>query len=84
MCMGDLTPVPFRYSPYEAESLNGFIDSNFPRTCRNFDKVRSWVSERNNGSLVVKPVQRADALARARASFQRYGNNKQLIDRLES
>ena len=37
--MGDLTPVPWRYSKYESNRFLGFIDSNFPRTCGSFDKV---------------------------------------------
>jgi hypothetical protein len=86
MCMGDMTPVPFRYSPLETGVLKGFIDSNFPRTCRSFDNVRSWVNERNNGgNLTVKQVYRGEeeALERARKSYKMYGDSK-IADALES
>jgi len=53
MCHADLTPIPTRY--YKGLGQN-YIDSNRPHVCRNWRQIRSWVTERNNGSLEVKPL----------------------------
>lgn len=50
MCNADITPIPTRW--YGGINQN-YIDSNRPHTCRNFGKLRAWVSERYNGSLAV-------------------------------
>ena len=50
MCNADITPIPTRW--YAGINQN-YIDSNRPHTCRNFGKLRAWVSERYNGSLAV-------------------------------
>jgi hypothetical protein len=76
MCMGDLTPVPWRYSHYETGDL-GFFDGNFPRTCRSFDKLRAWVDQRNfNESISVKTVYKSDWLERARESYRIYAKDE--------
>jgi hypothetical protein len=51
-CNADLSPIPGRY--YEALGKN-YIDTNRPHVCRNWGMIRSWVNERVNGSLEVKP-----------------------------
>jgi hypothetical protein len=50
MCNSDLTPIPSRFYPSIDQN---YIDSDRPHTCRNFAKVRDWVSERYNGTLAV-------------------------------
>jgi hypothetical protein len=53
MCAGDLTPIPTRY--YPALGRN-YVDSDYPpHTCRSWDRLRGWVSDRINGSLAIKP-----------------------------
>ena len=52
MCSGDMTPIPTRY--YPALDRN-YVDSDYPHTCRNYEKLHGWVTERNNGSLAVQP-----------------------------
>ncbi|KAK8041679.1 hypothetical protein PG993_006202 [Apiospora rasikravindrae] len=52
LCAGDLTPIP---SVYFMGIENNYINSDRPHTCRNFKKIRDWVSERFNGSLAVLP-----------------------------
>ncbi|RDW68641.1 hypothetical protein BP5796_09298 [Coleophoma crateriformis] len=56
MCAGDMTIVPTRY--YPGLSRN-YIDSDVIHTCRNFGQLRSWLWERYNGSLQVKPLEHA-------------------------
>ncbi|SMY23684.1 unnamed protein product [Zymoseptoria tritici ST99CH_1A5] len=53
MCTADLTPIPSRFYPGIGDN---YIDSDQPHTCRNWTKVRNWVSERYNGSLAVSPA----------------------------
>ncbi|EAA30500.3 hypothetical protein GE21DRAFT_10623 [Neurospora crassa] len=53
LCNADLTPIPSRY--YKALGQN-YIDSDRPHTCRDFGRIREWVSERFNGSLKVEPA----------------------------
>lgn len=53
LCQADLTPIPSRY--YKSLGQN-YIDSDRPHTCRDFGKIREWVSERFNGSLRVMPA----------------------------
>jgi hypothetical protein len=50
MCHADLAPIPSRY--YEALGQN-YIDTNRPHVCRNWDKLRTWVTDRVNGTLKV-------------------------------
>lgn len=50
MCKSDLTPIPSRF--YAGIDQN-YIDSDRPHTCRNFTKIRNWVSARYNGTLAV-------------------------------
>lgn len=52
MCSADLTPIPSRF--FIGIDQN-YIISDLPHTCRNWDNIRSWVSERYNGSLAVAP-----------------------------
>jgi hypothetical protein len=52
MCNADMTPIPSRYFPGIKQN---YIDSDQPHTCRNFEKLRDWVTERYNGSLAVSP-----------------------------
>lgn len=44
MCTGDLTPIPV----IEYDFLGGFgyVNSDVPHTCRNFDAIRAWTNER--------------------------------------
>jgi len=51
-CYGDITPIPSRYYPGIGQN---YIDSDQVHTCRNFGRLRTWVSERYNGSLAVEP-----------------------------
>ncbi|KAF7186667.1 Cyclochlorotine biosynthesis protein R [Pseudocercospora fuligena] len=53
MCNADLTPIPSRF--YLSLGDN-YIDSDQPHTCRNWNRIRDWVSERYNGSLAVPPA----------------------------
>ncbi|KAF1924805.1 uncharacterized protein M421DRAFT_71617, partial [Didymella exigua CBS 183.55] len=49
-CHSDITPIPLRWF----SSVNTtFIDSDQVHTCKNFQKVREWATERFNGSLAV-------------------------------
>jgi len=44
-CYGDITPIPIRWF----DGIDrGFIDSDQVHTCRDFRKVREWVTERFN------------------------------------
>jgi hypothetical protein len=52
-CHADLAPIPSRY--YEALGQN-YIDSNTQHVCRNWNQIRSWVTERVNGTLKVEPL----------------------------
>ena len=51
MCNADLTPVPTQY--FEGLERN-YINSSREHTCRDFSKVRTWATERLNGSTAVK------------------------------
>ncbi|RAO70689.1 uncharacterized protein BHQ10_006701 [Talaromyces amestolkiae] len=53
MCAGDMTPVPTIYNKARKHS---YVDSDVTHTCRNFQQLRDWLSERYNGSLAVKPT----------------------------
>ncbi|KAK3935486.1 hypothetical protein QBC46DRAFT_397382 [Diplogelasinospora grovesii] len=53
LCNADLTPIPSRY--YKSLDEN-YIDSDRPHTCRDFGRIRDWVSARFNGSLAVPPA----------------------------
>jgi hypothetical protein len=55
MCNSDLTPIPSRY--YIGIDQNYIDSSEQPHTCRNWPKVRDWVSARFNGSLAVPPAE---------------------------
>ena len=54
MCSADLTPIPTRWYPQRNRT---YVDSDVVHTCRNFPKIRSWLSERVNGSLAVQHFQ---------------------------
>ena len=43
MCSGDITPLPTRY--YKSLDLN-YVDSDVLHTCRDFESLRQWISER--------------------------------------
>ena len=43
MCAGDMTPIPTRYYPSIGRN---YVDSDMPHTCRNFDKLRDWLTGR--------------------------------------
>ena len=73
MCMGDLTPAPWRVL-INGTRHAGLVDSDNTRTCRSFDKIRAWFWERFNGSLALPSSHRNDSLERARKSFQKFGH----------
>jgi hypothetical protein len=52
MCHADLTPIPSRWFEGLGQS---YIDTNRPHVCRNWSKIRSWATERYNGSTSVPP-----------------------------
>ncbi|WQF82960.1 Putative mycotoxin biosynthesis protein UstYa [Colletotrichum destructivum] len=52
LCNADLTPIP---SIYFIGVEDNYINSDRPHTCRNFQKIRDWVSERFNGTSRVAP-----------------------------
>ncbi|KAH8822034.1 hypothetical protein F5884DRAFT_868338 [Xylogone sp. PMI_703] len=49
-CHGDLTPVPMRW--WEAAN-RVYSDTASLHTCRPFQDIRDWITERHNGSLAV-------------------------------
>ncbi|KAI0965306.1 hypothetical protein F4678DRAFT_485386 [Xylaria arbuscula] len=51
-CNADMTVIPTRW--YGSINQN-YIDSDRTHTCRDFSKVREWVSSRYDGLLAVKP-----------------------------
>ena len=55
MCNADLTPVPTQW--FSGLGQN-YINSSQVHTCRDFWSVRSWATERFNGSTAVKPRNR--------------------------
>lgn len=55
MCQSDLTPIPTQY--FEGLGRN-YINSSRVHTCRDFQPIREWVTERFNGSTAVKPRNR--------------------------
>jgi hypothetical protein len=55
MCAGDLTPIPTMY--YENPGRN-YANSDVPHTCRSFQRIRDWTTERFNGSTAVPPTPR--------------------------
>ncbi|WDK18394.1 hypothetical protein CGRA01v4_09679 [Colletotrichum graminicola] len=50
MCNADLTPIP---SVYYLGVGDNYINSDRPHTCRNFQRIRDWVSDRFNGTSRV-------------------------------
>ncbi|KAI1347179.1 hypothetical protein F5Y01DRAFT_319015 [Xylaria sp. FL0043] len=58
-CNADMTIIPTRW--YGSIDQN-YIDSDMTHTCRDFTKVREWVSSRYNGALAVKPRHRNGSL----------------------
>ncbi|KAI3331282.1 hypothetical protein F4824DRAFT_298728 [Ustulina deusta] len=58
-CNADMTIIPTRW--YEAINQN-YIDSDMTHTCRDFTKVREWVSSRYNRQLAVEPRHRNGSL----------------------
>ncbi|KAI4863016.1 hypothetical protein F4820DRAFT_428419, partial [Hypoxylon rubiginosum] len=59
MCNLDLTPIPSRFW---TGIDNNYIDGDRMHTCRNWQKVRDWVTERYNGSLAVPPAEGTEKL----------------------
>ncbi|KAM7214393.1 protein of unknown function (DUF3328) domain containing protein [Rhypophila decipiens] len=57
MCHGDMTPIPTKY--YKGLGRN-YVLSDAPHTCRNFEKLQSWMMERYNGSTQVFPYNQTD------------------------
>ncbi|KAI0132878.1 hypothetical protein BJ170DRAFT_592818 [Xylariales sp. AK1849] len=53
MCHGDLTPVPTRY--FEGVDRN-YVVSDFPHTCRNFQKLQTWMLDRHHGPNTVHSI----------------------------
>jgi len=51
MCYGDLTAIPTQYFP---GLMQNYINSSREHTCRNFEMIRDWATERFNGSTAVK------------------------------
>ncbi|KAF2099745.1 hypothetical protein NA57DRAFT_75250 [Rhizodiscina lignyota] len=52
MCSGDMTPIPTRYYPSKDRN---YVDSDYPHTCRNYEKLHNWATERYNGSSAIQP-----------------------------
>lgn len=52
MCAGDMTPIPTRY--FKSVDRN-YVDSDRVHTCRNFQMLRDWTTERHHGSTAVRP-----------------------------
>ncbi|KAF3809449.1 hypothetical protein GCG54_00012730 [Colletotrichum gloeosporioides] len=52
LCNSDLTPIP---SIFYIGVEDNYINSDRPHTCRNFQKIRDFVSDRFNGSSRVAP-----------------------------
>lgn len=52
MCKADMTPLPTRWTQ---GIQNYYIEVNRPHTCRNFQKLRDFVTDRAKGPLAVKP-----------------------------
>ena len=58
MCAGDITPVPTRYyaglrDPHDAAVHGGdYVMSDVVHTCRDFGRLREWLTERYEGSSV--------------------------------
>jgi hypothetical protein len=49
-CFGDMTPIPTKW----IKSLGrDYSDSNNLHTCRDFSELRSWTTERHNGSTSI-------------------------------
>ncbi|OCL04907.1 hypothetical protein AOQ84DRAFT_107626 [Glonium stellatum] len=51
MCYGDLTIIP---TVYNEDRDHSFASVDVGHTCRDFQSITEWVSERRNGSLVVQ------------------------------
>jgi hypothetical protein len=43
MCSGDITPIPTRY--FSSRDRN-YVDSDVVHTCRDFESLRQWISDR--------------------------------------
>lgn len=43
MCAGDMTPVPVKYY---APLHKSYVNSDVVHTCRNFQLLREWLSDR--------------------------------------
>jgi Mycotoxin biosynthesis protein UstYa len=50
MCQGDLTPIPSRWV---GNIRQFYVDTDRKHTCRNFEAIRQYASERSNGNLAV-------------------------------
>ena len=51
MCHSDLTPIPTQFFP---GIQRNYINSSREHTCRSFQHVRDWATERFNGSTAIK------------------------------
>ena len=52
MCAGDMTPIPTKY--YKSIDRN-YVDSDYPHTCRNFEKLQEWMVDRYDGKSAIQP-----------------------------
>jgi hypothetical protein len=51
MCAGDLTPIPTKYY----KGIGGpYVISDQTHTCRNFDQMRQWVTDRQAQNNVTR------------------------------
>ena len=50
MCHGDLTPIMFEWN----EEIDGYLATHGTlHTCRNFDAIFDWASERNTAGMSI-------------------------------
>ena len=57
MCNADITPLPTRWYPNVTlgDHTLHYVDSDRPHTCRSWDAVREWVTDRHAGPNAVQP-----------------------------
>lgn len=72
-CYGDITPIPTKYYP---SLTRNYLDSDRLHTCRNFQAIRNWTTERNNGSLAVEPQMKGERLRHGGPTPQRDWKHK--------
>lgn len=51
MCAGDLTPIP---SAYYSGLGSNYVLSDQMHTCRNFDQIRQWLTNRHRRNNVTE------------------------------